>query len=267
MSTSRLRFTIALLACSTGTALAQESAEVRAERQRATSIGVEYSRVSLSGGIDPWSFASVSLGRRERTGSLIGRVNYADRQGSSGTQVEVDAYPRLTASTYAYVSVGYSGSAVFPEWRSGAELFTTLPQAWELSAGYRQLRYGGAPITLLTGALGKYAGNAWVSLRPYVRSDATGTTASATVTARRYFADGDHFVGARAGYGSTPPDQVSPDPAALTRTRSMSAHVHGSGDVSTRVLGTWSLGAEREELASARVRRSWSVTTGLRVRL
>lgn len=103
-------------------------------------------------------------------------------------------------------------------------------------------------------------------MRPYVRSDATGTTTSANFTARRYFADGDHFIGARAGYGSTPPDQVSPDPDALTRTRALSANVHGSGDITTRVLGTWSLGAEREELATASVRRSWTVSTGLRVR-
>lgn len=88
--------------------------------------------------------------------------------------------------------------------------------------GYRQLRFDRVPVTLFTGAVGRYVGNYWISFRPYVRAVESSSSASGSVTARRYFADGDHFVGGRIGYGSTPPDQVTLDPDALARVRSLS---------------------------------------------
>ena len=244
---------------------AQNATERHPEVPRVTTLGVDYSHVSFQQDFDPWNFASVSLGRRTGRGSLIGRVNYANRFGSSGSQVEVDAYPRLTRSTYAYLSVGYSASGIFPAWRSGGELFTSLPRAWEASLGYRQLRFGGAPVTLFTGAVGKYVGDYWFSLRPYMHATGSGTSASANLTSRRYFADGDHYVGGRISYGDTPPDQITPDQAALARVHAFSASAQGSGGLFASVLGTWSLGYDREELALTRIRRSWTAATGLRV--
>ena len=244
---------------------AQSAPEVHPEVPRLTTVGVDYSRTSFQQGLDPWQLASLSLGRRTQHGSLIGRVNYANRFGGSGSQVEVDAYPRLTTKSYAYLNVGYSWSGIFPAWRSGGELFTILPQAWEASIGYRQLRFGGAPVTLFTGAVGKYAGDYWFSLRPYVHATATGTSASAGLTSRRYFADGDHYIGGRISYGGTPPDQVAPDQAALARVHSFNVSAQGSGGVFASVLGTWSIDYDREELALTRIRRSWTAATGLRI--
>ncbi|MDE3151771.1 MAG: YaiO family outer membrane beta-barrel protein, partial [Gemmatimonadota bacterium] len=124
-------------------------------------VGIDAAYTSFSGGYDAWQFVSVSLANRSAWGTAIGRVNYANRYATGGLQVEGDLYPRLGPSTYLYLNLGYSGSSVFPQWRSGAELFQSLPDAWEASAGYRQLRFNGAPVTLLTGAVGKYAGNYW----------------------------------------------------------------------------------------------------------
>lgn len=243
---------------------AQDATELGREVPKVTTVVVDYSRVGFQESLDPWQYASASIGQRTGAGSLIGRLNFAHRFGSSGTQVEVDAYPHLTSNIYAYASIGYSASSIFPSWRSGGELFTSLPSAWEASLGYRQLRFGGAPVTLFTAAVGKYVSNYWFSLRPYVRATTNGPSASASLTSRRYYADGDHFIGARVGYGSTPPDQA-PDSASLSRTHSFSASVQGSGDLIGRVLGTWSAGYEREELTFTTLRRSWTVSTGLRV--
>jgi YaiO family outer membrane protein len=227
-------------------------------------VGLDYSHVTFGSTLDPWDLASASLGSHTALGTLIGRVNYAHRFGTSGAQVEADAYPRLSSNTYAYVSVGYSGADIFPQWRSGAELFASLPQAWEASVGYRQLRFSGPPVTLITGSVGKYIGNGWLSLRPFIHTTANGTSASASLTGRRYFADGDHFVGGRVSYGSAPPD-VGTDVAALTRVHSSSATVQGSGSLSGVLLGTWAITYESEELAFARIRKSWSFSTGIRV--
>ena len=242
---------------------AQDATELRREKPKVTTIAVEVSRVGFQENLSPWQYASASIGQRTDAGSVIARLNYANRFGSSGTQIEFDAYPRLTSRMYAYVSLGYSASGIFPSWRSGGELFTSLPNAWEASLGYRQLRFGGAPVTLFTGAVGKYVSDYWFSLRPYVRPTGNGTSGSASITSRRYYADGDHFVGARMSYGSAPPDQA-PDSAALSRTHSFGASIQGSGDLTRHVLGTWSIGYEREELTRTSLRRSWTISTGLR---
>ncbi len=158
---------------------AQEASELRKDAKPTLSVGADYSYQSFGGDIDAWQLAALTVGRRTADGSVFARVNYANRFGSSGEQLEVDAYPRLSKNMYAYLNLGYSASDIFPAWRSGAELFASLPEAWEASLGYRQLRFNGTPVTMITGAVGKYVGNYWFSLRPYVRPKDTGTSASA----------------------------------------------------------------------------------------
>ena len=258
---------LAILPCLATPLYAQDDAERRAEVPKTTTLSVDYSRVQFVEDIDPWQIASAQLGQRTSHGTMIGRVNLADRFGSKGAQFEADAYPKLWSGAYGYLNVGYSSSSIFPEWRSGAELFLSLRDAYEASFGYRQLRFGGTPTTLFTGALGKYVGNEWYSLRPYVHSSSSGTSASLGLTARHYYADGDHYVGARASFGNSPPDQVTTDLASLARQRSWSASVGGSGGLTGDLLLNWSLGYEHEELTSTRTRQSWTISTGLRIPL
>jgi YaiO family outer membrane protein len=241
---------------------AQNAAVTKKDSASKTYVAMDYGYVNFHGDIEPWRLASLSLGRSTSRGSLIGRVNYAKRFATSGLQFEADAYPRLGSGTYAYLNAGYSHADIFPTWRFGGELFASLPSAWEASVGFRQLRFTGSPVTLYTGSVGKYVGNYWLSLRPFLRIKESGTSTSAGLTARRYFADGEHYFGARVGYGSTPSDRITPD--ELVRTKSFSADLHGSGGLWQDVLGTWSLGYDREELAHAQIRKSWTGTAGLK---
>lgn len=227
-----------------------------------TFVAGDFSYTDFRGTIDPWRLASLSLGHTTSAGSVIGRLNYANRFATSGIQIEADAYPRLGSTTYGYLNVGYSEAGIFPKWRFGGEIFKSLHNAWETSLGFRQLRFGGRPVTLITGAVGGYPGNYWVSLRPYLHVNRHGTSASAGLTARRYGADGDHYIGARASYGSSPSERIAPD--QLQRTNSYSADLHGSGGPWLRLLATWALGFEHEELSQTRVRRSWTGTTGMK---
>lgn len=107
------------------------------QRRDITYAGAEYNYVYFHGDLDPWQMAALSLGNRGTRGTFIGRVNLAQRFGEQGAQVELDVYPRLSEKLYAFLNIGYSGADIFPEWRSGAELFAALPDAWEASAGYR----------------------------------------------------------------------------------------------------------------------------------
>jgi YaiO family outer membrane protein len=190
-------------------------------------------------------------------------VNLASRFGEQGAQIELDAYPRLGEKLYAFFNLGYSGSDIFPEWRSGAELFAALPDAWEASAGYRQLRFEGAPpVTLITGAVGKYFGNSWISARPYVRVGDNGTGTTVVVTGRRYFADADNYIGARLSAGSSPSERATP--AEVNRNDSWAAALQGSRTLRPRVVGNWSVGVEREELSASATRRRIDLILGLR---
>lgn len=242
--------------------VAQDAAETRPVAGATRTVASDFSYVSFSGGVSPWRLASVSASRRTTSGSLIARLNYADRFGTQGIQLEADAYPRLGKKVYLYLNAGYSSTTIFPDWRFGGEAFTSLPAAWEASVGFRQLRFGGAPVTLVTGAVGKYIGNYWLSLRPYLRQKPGGTSASVGLTARRYFEDGEHWVGATASYGSSPTDRITPD--AVERTKALSMSLNGSTGLTRRLLGTWTLGRDREELSPGRTRDSFTLSAGLR---
>lgn len=242
---------------------AQDAAAARKVAAPVVTAGADFSYVSFSGTTDPWTLGSVSVSRRTPAGSIIARVNYANRFATDGVQVEADAYPRLNEKVYLYLNAGYSSATVFPEWRLGGEAFTSLPNAWEASAGFRQLHFGGAPVTLFTGAIGKYIGNYWFSLRPYVRSKDGGLSASAGLTARRYFADGDHWVGVATSYGSSPTDRITPD--AVGRTDAFSASLNGSTGLTSRLLATWTLGYDSEELSPGNTRTSTTLSAGLKL--
>lgn len=240
---------------------AQSPQQSTADSARLSYVTAEYGYENFRGAIEPWQFASLSAGRRTLRGTAIGRLNYANRFSSDGLQIEADAYPRIARGKYAYLNVGYSQADIFPAWRLAGEIFSTVPGAWEVSLGFRQLRFTSTPVTLYTGSVGKYAGNYWVSLRPYVRFQNSGNSASSGLTARRYFADALHYVGARATYGSAPSERVTMD--QLARMKSSSADLHGSTGPWEKTVATWSIGVSREQLTSSLTRRSWTVTAGL----
>ncbi|MEO7457266.1 MAG: YaiO family outer membrane beta-barrel protein [Gemmatimonadaceae bacterium] len=256
---------LALFACAR-IAPAQEASESRKDTPRITTLGVDDTYQNFMGDIEPWHVASVSLGQRTSAGSLVARANVARRFATTGTQVEVDAYPRLGNGRYAYLNAGYSSASIFPDWRFGGELYTNLPDAWEASLGFRHLRFDTTHVTLYTGTVGKYSGNYWLSLRPFIRSKAGSTSASASITGRRYYQDGDNYIGARVGFGSTPSDQLTPD-VAVSRTNSFSAAINGSRSLSSTLLGTWSLGGDSEEITTTETRRSITGSAGLKIRL
>jgi YaiO family outer membrane protein len=256
-----LQWVAVSLACAASAAGAQETA-VKATQAPVTSVSGEISLVSFSGDTDPWRLASVALWRRSSAGTFIARVNYANRFATDGLQVEADAYPRVSDKVYLYFNAGYSGATVFPAWRFGTEAFTALPSAWEASVGVRQLRFNGLPVTMLTGAVGRYVGNYWFSLRPYVRNSDGTTSATTTFQARRYFADADHWLGASVTYGGSPTERITPDAVALTRTFGMA--VNGSTGLTPGLLATWLIGHDAERLSPGNTRRSVTVTVGLR---
>lgn len=251
-----------LLAALASSAASQGEPEQRANAP-VTTAGIDYSYTTFSGAQDPWHLTALSLGTRNARGTLIGRVNLARRFDTGGTQYEVDAYPLLGTGKYAYLSAGFSRATIFPEQRYGAEFFTSLPRAYEASVGLRTLRFEAEQVTLFTGSVGRYTGNYWFSLRPYVRSKAGELSTSGSLTARRYYEGADSYIGARVGAGSAPTETL--DPSQLGRENSWTVGLQASRPASKRAITTWLVNYERDKDPSHSISRL-ELGAGLKIR-
>lgn len=221
-------------------------AEVESTRTGpASTISVDHEYFRFDRTFSPWHLTSAAITARTRIGSVIGRVNHARRFGREGTQVELDAYPKLARGVYAYVNGGYAPDGLFPEWRAGGEVFGSLPGSWESSVGARWLQFGTRDVVIYTGSVGKYVGNYWISARPFVTPKENGTSASATVTARRYFSDRNDYVGLSFGYGSSPADEVLAE-VDLDHNESWKMGLEGERPIVAPLRLTWRLSYDRE---------------------
>ncbi len=157
---------------------------------------------------DPWQLIYLQYARKTSLGTLIGRVNYADRFGTKALQLEADAYPKISENNYIYLNYGYSEASIFPRQRGGFEWYRSFPKAFEGSLGGRILHFKGSKsVIIYTGTFGKYIGNYWFSLRPFITPGSDGTSVSTYLIVRRYFSDPENYIGLRLGVGSSPDER------------------------------------------------------------
>lgn len=152
---------------------------------------------------DPMQYYTLNYTRETKFGSIITKANFNRRFNSNGIQFETDLYPKITKGLYAYLNVGFANSFLFPDFRYGAELYLTLPYSFEISAGFRALKYA-TTTTIYTGSLGWYTGNDYWSLRTYLTPGDSGTSTSGTLTYRKYRSTEDTYLTAAVGMGFSP---------------------------------------------------------------
>ena len=154
---------------------------------------------------DPMWYTSVEYRRETALGRISPRINYSNRFGINGLQYELDLYPRLSNTLYAYMNYGYSDSELYPNHQGALELFANLPRAMEASLGARYLKFFNSEATLFTGSFGIYRGNYYLSARPYLTVvQGRSPAASGALLGRKYLSDDLHFLGLRASYGYSP---------------------------------------------------------------
>ncbi len=158
---------------------------------------------------DNWHSVGVSYKRSTSLGSIILRANYANKFASDGTQLELEAYPRLSKRFYLYVGAAYSNDVgIFPKYRTGLSLNVNLPKSYEAEIGVRQL-YFSDNLFLYTAAVGKYYKNYWFNLRAYITPDEKQISHSYTGTVRYYTKGADDYLSVLAGTGISPEDYRS----------------------------------------------------------
>lgn len=154
---------------------------------------------------DSWELAVVEYSHKfQGFGSVVFRVNRGDRFDREGFQYEIDAYPKLAPGLYMYLNVGVSGDDLFPDQRYGAQIYKSLGNGWEASLGFRYLKFDDSTM-IYTGSVGRYWGNWYATLTPYVVPDEIdGTSASGALELRYYRTSGDDYWAFRGSYGNAP---------------------------------------------------------------
>lgn len=174
------------------------------ERVLKNRIGIANSFDMFDKVYDPMINTSLEYKRETAAGSIIPRINYANRFNSHGVQYEIDFYPKFSKLFYGYINYGYSNATIFPEHRVGAELYSNWPNQMEFSLGMRYLEFADAKATIYTGSVGIYRGNYYFSLRPYITPREKKTGVSGTLLARKYLKDAENYIGLSIAMGFAP---------------------------------------------------------------
>jgi YaiO family outer membrane protein len=158
---------------------------------------------------DDWHIVGVIYKRMTSLGSVILKGNYANKFAQNGTQIELEAYPKLSKTFYLYVGAGYSEDVgLFPKYRTGVSLNANLPHSFEAEIGYRQLFFTNN-IWMYTASVGKYYKNFWFNLRTYIIPDNKNISHSYTGTVRYYTKSSHDYFAFQIGTGISPEENIN----------------------------------------------------------
>lgn len=167
-------------------------------------VGVSYTYDQFTQGVGDWHEGQLYAKRKMNFGSLIGRINHAERFGLTDEQLVGEAYVRFRPGTYAWFATGYSPEGqLYPRYSLGFDVYQSLPKGLECSVGYRWLEFG-SPVNIFVGYLGKYWSTWLFGGRIYVTPGDAGTSRSYSLFARNYFGDALGYYGFRYGRGRSP---------------------------------------------------------------
>ncbi|MEX0944119.1 MAG: YaiO family outer membrane beta-barrel protein [Balneolaceae bacterium] len=218
---------------------------------------------------DPVHKSYLQLSRRTSIGSIIGRVNYGNRFDTIGFQPEIDFYPSIAEGWYGYLNIGVSNSSIFPEFRAGAELHKGLPYAFEISAGFRYLKFQNSDVMIYTGTITKYQGNWLFTLRPYITPSNVGFSRSVNVRARRYFGGPDDYITFRGGFGFSPEERRFQDVSGdvfLVESRYLGVDVFKSIQTDLAIFASFDAARQELTFSPGDYTNIFTVNGGLQIR-
>lgn len=177
--------------------------------------GITYSLTNFDReNVGPWHLLGIQYVRQRKWGSLISRLNYADRQSavgnnSVGLQYELESYVFTGKKSYSYFGGSYSNDNVFPTWRFRYSYFRFFEKGWgaDMGARYTQTFDDRQFYTAALG-LNKYLGSYWIYLTSYVMTENNEKFYPAfTLTTRYYLDTRFDFISVNLGYGNSPDER------------------------------------------------------------
>lgn len=164
--------------------------------------------------VGPWHLLGFQYIRQRKWGSLISRVNYADRlsaggSNSTGLQYELESYVFTGKNSYSYLGGSYSNDQVFPTWRFRFSHFMYFNKGWGADIGGRYTQtFDDREFYTAALGLNKYLGSYWIYLRSYVMTENKDKYYPAITLTTRYFLDSRFdYVSLNLGYGNSPDER------------------------------------------------------------
>lgn len=167
-------------------------------------IGYEQDEAYVSDLDAYWTYIFLHYYRQTSYGKFGGHINYANRYGTSGEQYVLEGYPRFGKSNYLALNLGYASESqsVWPTRLYYIEPFITLPNNFEGSVGFREIKAINRNIVMETVSLGRYIGNYFIWARPMHFSPKSSVYGELGL--RRYFDDKFGYFGIKVGAGRIP---------------------------------------------------------------
>lgn len=176
-------------------------------------IGINYNLTTFSRpGVGPWNLSSIQYVRQRKLITLIGRINYTNRESfgqtiNSGTLYELESYIKMTKKTYSFVNIGLGNDNVFPKLRLNYSFYSSLGKRWENEIGIRYNKTINTENYSAVLGFGKYIGAGWLNLKSYMQLGQKKPYPSLSATYRYYFNSRYDYFSLNAGFGTSPDER------------------------------------------------------------
>lgn len=176
----------------------------RIEKSRAArSWSIGYSYDSMGAPFSDWQNISLENSQKTKSGPLYFRYNASRRYNTKSGQFEMDAYPKVSRTSYAYINAGVSNGKIFPDARFGGEIYTALQNGYEGSLGFRYLSFPAGSTRIYTGSLGKEFKSYRITARPFYSNNSGGGDLSGSIAVRKFIRDRDNYATIVFGLGAS----------------------------------------------------------------
>ena len=204
-----------------------------------------------------WQVFSAGAGHKFSFGPAAAYINVGNLAahdsfpGVTEYQFEAEAYPRLSASNYAFLSYAFSPGSYFPKHRGALEIWQILPKGFAVSAGLNYY-YFNRSLYIGVVSVEKYIKKFWMSGRCYIFFKDQGPTTSFYINARRYFND-VNYLQLTLGTGSAPdePFDIQED---IMRLKANSARIIYNTRLAPKLMLRIGAGYSREEFQESLLR-------------
>ncbi len=141
--------------------------------------------------------------RKTGIGVCIGHLNYMERFGNKGIQLQAECYPKLWKKAYAHFVFGYSGSNAYPQIATGFTLIQALKGGFEAELGARFYQSGDKQnvYALILGA-NKYLGRSLIMYKLWLVKTPTQNQQAHNLQWRYYAKDEKSYVFAGLSVGN-----------------------------------------------------------------
>ena len=163
-------------------------------------ITLQVDYVGFDHQVRPWHMVRAGYWRSGNKLDFAGVIGAGTIFEQFTARIEIESYYRMSEKTYFYLASGYAPVAVTNKVYLAGEWFHMLNRSLEISAGIRYLGYKDSEAFLLTGQAGKYIGNNYIILRPFISYVGGQVTYFGNIGYRRYFRN-QQFAGINLGYG------------------------------------------------------------------